>query len=648
MDKDFKQYVIGMAGHIDHGKTALVQALTGINTDRLKEEKERGITIDLGFAHLSENVTIIDVPGHERLIKNMVAGVSTIDLVLFVVAADDGIMPQTREHLDIVKLLGIKNGIFVITKIDLVEPDWVLLVEEELRELLKTSGFADAPILKTSTVTGEGIKEVQQAVEENLRQIRPRADDGIFRLPIDRVFSKSGFGSVVTGSVLSGKITTGAVVEILPEKITARVRGLQSHDHSVEQVKCGYRAALNLAGVNHSQLYRGQVITLPDYYQPVEIFNARLTVLPDSPTAITNQMRLRLHLHTIECLARVILPEMKQLNPGESAYVQFRLEKPIYASFRDRFIIRQYSPQLTLGGGIVLETHPDRYRRKYYSRFRETLKMLESKQPRERLLAAFSNIKQQPFTPRELQLKTEIPEKELHPLIDKLIKEEKLFPVKEGKETRYFDHYLMERIINRIADVLSEYHRQNPGRSGLRINELITRGETPYPESIIEIAIEWGIRNGKFQKRDEIIALAGFEAHLQPAQKEKLEKLEAIYRRAGTNPPLYKEALETLGTSEKDFRELLSLLLEQGKIIFVEERLYFHRLAIQDIMEKVREFFLTNSELSVPQFKEITGTTRKYAIPLLTYLDNRKITLRQQNVRVPGPEIESPGKRTDP
>ncbi len=629
-----------MAGHIDHGKTALVQALTGINTDRLKEEQERGITIDLGFAHLSENVTIIDVPGHERLIKNMVAGVSTIDLVLFVVAADDGIMPQTREHLDIVKLLGIRNGIFVITKIDLVEPDWVDLVEEELRELLKGTVFADAPILRTSTVTGEGIKELLAAVEDNLAQIQPRADDGIFRLPVDRVFSKAGFGTVVTGSVLSGEVKTGDVVEILPEKISARVRSLQSHDHSVERVKSGYRAALNLAGVNHNQLYRGQVITLPGYYQPVEIFNARLFVLPDSPRAITNQMRLRLHLHTIETFARVILPEIKQLNPGDSAFVQFRLEQPIYASFRDRFIIRQYSPQITLGGGLVLETHPAKYRKKYHSQFIETLKKLESDQPGERLLAAFANIRQQPFTAKELQLKTGIPQNEIESLIGDLVNEGQLFPLREGTETRYFDRYLMEKIVGRMTEVLQEYHRQHPGRIGLRPNELITRLGASYPEGAVEIAADWGVRSGKLQQTGEAISLAGFTARLDSGQREKLEKLEALYRHAGSNPPVFQEALEAMGTDEKAFRELISLLREQGKLIFVEERLYFHREAIENIIEKVKNHFRTNSEISVPQFKELTGTTRKYAIPLLTYLDNRKFTLRQENVRVPGPKLE--------
>ncbi|MFZ0390668.1 MAG: selenocysteine-specific translation elongation factor, partial [Calditrichia bacterium] len=333
-----RHYIIGMAGHIDHGKTALVEALTGIWTDRLKEEQERGITIDLGFAHFSRNVTIIDVPGHEKLIKNMVAGVSTIDLVLFVVAADDGVMPQTREHLDIVRLLGITNSIFVITKTDLVEEEWLLLVEEDLRILLKNNGMGEAPILKVSSRSGAGIEELRVLLEQKLKEIAPRFSDGIFRLPVDRVFSKAGFGTVVTGTVLSGEAAAGEMLEVQPEGIEARLRGLQSHDSAVQQVSAGYRAALNLAGVDQQQLHRGQVLADPGYFQAAEVINARVQLMPDSPQVLKNRTRVRFHIHTAETLARVILIEGETLQPGNSALVQFRLEHPVHAAFRDRFI----------------------------------------------------------------------------------------------------------------------------------------------------------------------------------------------------------------------------------------------------------------------------------------------------------------------
>ncbi len=365
MNHSERQFVIGMAGHIDHGKTALVKSLTGIDTDRLKEEKNRGITIDLGFAHLTGNITIIDVPGHEKLIKNMVAGVSTIDLVLFVIAADDGIMPQTREHLDIVNLLGIRNAVFVITKIDLVEEEWLDLVEEEIRKLLKQKGFSGAPVLRASGVTGQGVEEVREVILNQLQETSVRRDDGIFRMPVDRAFLKAGFGSIVTGSVISGALNSGEMVEIMPEKINQRVRSLQSHDQEVSRVKAGYRAAINLAGLEIARLYRGQMVTLPGYYDPVELFNGKIYVVEDSPLPLKNRMRIRVHLHTTEVIGRLILLEERELKAGESGFAQILLENSVYASFGDRFIIRQFSPQHTLGGGEVLETNPVRYRKKY-------------------------------------------------------------------------------------------------------------------------------------------------------------------------------------------------------------------------------------------------------------------------------------------
>jgi len=389
MNDSDRQYVVGLAGHIDHGKTALVKALTGIDTDRLKEEKARGITIDLGFAHLSQNITLIDVPGHERLIKNMVAGVSTIDMVLFVIAADDGIMPQTREHLDIVSLLGISKGIFVITKIDLVEPDWIELVEEELRSLLKDSAFENAAILKTSTESGEGITEVKSSLLDTVKELQSRKHDGLFRLPIDRAFSKAGFGSIVTGSVISGKIRVGDTVEILPAKISARIRGLQSHDAQVEGVLAGYRAAVNLAGTDRIDLSRGQVLTEPNYYEPVTSLDAYLQILPNAIRRLKSQMKIRVHIHTSEVLGRLILMEKKELLPGETGLVQIRLDSPVYASYYDRFIIRLFSPQLTVGGGLVLETNPAKFRKRFEKDIVQNLLKLKDGTVSEVLLACF-------------------------------------------------------------------------------------------------------------------------------------------------------------------------------------------------------------------------------------------------------------------
>ncbi|GAB4376564.1 MAG: selenocysteine-specific translation elongation factor [Calditrichia bacterium] len=613
--------------------------MTGINTDRLKEEQERGITIDLGFAHLAENVTIIDVPGHERLIKNMVAGVSTIDLVLFVVAADDGIMPQTREHLDIVKLLGIRNGVFVITKIDLVDQDWLDLVEEELRDFLTRNGFGQAPILKTSVTTGEGIKELKQMLADKLSEVSARRDDGIFRMPIDRVFNMAGFGTVITGSVLSGSIQSGAVVEILPDKLSVRIRGIQSHDHPVEAVQAGYRAALNVTGVNQNSLHRGQVVTLPGYYQPVEIFNARFSVLPSSPVEVRNQMRLRIHLHTTEVFARVLLPEVPRLKPGESEYVQFRLEKPVYASFGDRFVIRQYSPQITIGGGVVLLVNPPKYRKKIREEFYSQLSGLESENKRERILAVFSPTTMKPFTLPELQILSGTSRDEVQTMLKELEAEGEIVGLKRGNQRFYFSKGQMETVLGRIQRILENYHQNYPGRSGMPRAELISQVGRLYPEDVVELALSVGIGRGVLKSSNNTVALGKFQSRLSSMDMAQLNKLEEIYRSAQFNPPTMKEAIEQTGISEKNFREFTAILREQGSLVLIEEKFYFHREAIREATRLLKEFFSRNTELRVPQFKDLIGTTRKYAIPLLTYFDNQGLSERQGDVRIPGPGL---------
>ena len=641
MKETMRQYVIGTAGHIDHGKTALVQALTGVNTDRLKEEQERGITIDLGFAHLSENVTIIDVPGHERLIKNMVAGVSTIDLVLFVVAADDGIMPQTREHLDIVTLLGIRNGVFVITKIDLVEKEWVDLVEEELRALLQNTDFADAPILRTSTVKNIGIEELRRTIARRLESVPERLDDGIFREPIDRVFVKAGFGAVITGSVLSGSIGVGDEVEILPEKLPARIRGLQTHDHPVEAVYAGYRAALNLAGVNHTQLRRGQVITLPGYYQPVEILNARLRVLKGTEIPIKNQMRLRIHIHTEEVIGRVILPERKVLAPGESDFVQIRLEKPIYAGYRDRFIIRQYSPQITLGGGVVLQTNPPKFRKKFLEQFREVLQALESPRPEERIPAIFPIVPLVPLTSRDIQLQAGIHQNEIEPYLKKLLDRKEIFRVEQGREVLFYSRAQVEYVLQRIERILEQFHQENPALPGMPLREIGSKLGDRFPEDAVALAVNQGTAWQRVKQEGEAFSLKAFVPKISAKLQQELDAVEEAYRKAGFAPPTPAEVAEQVEIQEAQVRERLRLLIQQGKVEFAEEKVYFHRQAVEQAIEVLRNYFSNQPSITVSQFRELLNTTRKYALPLLSWLDNHGYTRREGDVRVPGQKLTS-------
>ncbi|MFQ5772833.1 MAG: selenocysteine-specific translation elongation factor, partial [bacterium] len=354
--------IIGTAGHIDHGKSALVKALTGVNPDRLKEEKERGLTIDLGFAHLGEKATIIDVPGHEKFIRNMVAGVSTINFVLFVVAADDGVMPQTREHLDILKILQVKHGIIVITKIDLVEEEWLNLVKEDVRNLVQGSFLEIAPMLSVSSITGRGISKLKTTMETQWQQIKRRENKGVFWMPIDRSFTMKGFGTVVTGSVLSGETKVGDSLELLPQKKIVRIRGLQSHGHSVEKVAPGDRAAINLQALAKDQIHRGNVLSVPNYFNVARRLDARLQLLENAPKAIKPNTRVRLHFGTTEVMARISLLNVTKIEPGVSAYVQFHLENPGCTRRLDPFVIRQYSPTTTIGGGIILDANATRHK----------------------------------------------------------------------------------------------------------------------------------------------------------------------------------------------------------------------------------------------------------------------------------------------
>lgn len=640
MEEVQRQFVIGMAGHIDHGKTALIEALTGINTDRLKEEKERGITVDLGFAHLSKNVTIIDVPGHERLIKNMVAGVSTIDLVLFVVAADDGIMPQTREHLDIVTLLNINSGIFVITKIDLVEKDWVNLVEEELRDMLRETNFRESPIIKASAVNKIGIEEVRNTIYKSLSSMRTRKEDGIFRIPIDRVFSKAGFGSIITGSVISGRISVGDHVEILPEKIPARIRGLQSHDVAVDTVKAGYRAALNLTGIDRKSLYRGQVITIPGYYEAVKTVNVKISLLNSASISIKNQTRVRIHIHTTEVLARVLLFEVKELIPGESTFAQLKLENSIYASHGDLFIIRQYSPQVTLGGGIILETNPIKFRKKYCETIKKKLVGLFADSVEGKVVSSFSTIDIKPLAKKDLQVRTGLSSDDVEKILLKLEKSGKVLTIVKAGSLFYLHRLQLDIILLNIQKQLTKFHQTYPGRTGMLQKELKVQLQKSLLSECIDAAISHGLKQKVICLKGEQLALTSFRPEVTGVQQKLHEKIEQLYQECAFAPPSLEEVREKLKIPEKEFREIISFQKEKGNLIFIDEKLLLHQDAMKELIALVKKYFRTKTEMSVPDFKDIIQSTRKYAIPFLTYLDNKGYTMREGNVRVKGPKLD--------
>ena len=631
-----RQYVIGTAGHIDHGKTALVGALTGIDTDNLPEEKERGITVNIGFAHLSDNITIIDVPGHERLIKNMVAGVSTIDLVLFVIAADDGIMPQTREHLDIVKLLGIQHGIFVITKSDLVDKDWIKLVKDEIRNLLHETAFRNAPILTTSIYNGDGIENLREMLVSELAKIPPKHDLEIFREPVDRVFNIKGFGTVITGTVLSGSLKAGDPVEIQPAGIRTKARSLQTHDAEVKEVRVGFRAAVNLAGVELNQIERGNVLVQPGLYYPVEIINARLSLLQSSPKSLKTNQRVRFHIHTAEASARIIIPDRNELKPGDSTFVQIRLETPVHAAYQDRFIIRQYSPQITIGGGIVLKTNPPRFQKKHLDIFQQTSNALGSDAPKEKILAIFHQQLIKPLSVMDIKISTNIPLIELKNKITELVKSKDIFSKKIGQEEFYYSRQQLDMVLSKLTFQLEKYHKTYPNRPGMGEKELGSKLGKLFSEVSFRLALNLGSEEKQIAVKNNVLRLPDFNPSFSTKEAKLSEEIKRYYLNQKFTPPTLKEVREKFNISEKELKEIMSLLRNQGELVFVDETFVFHKSALNEIQEMIKNFFKKNPEMSVGEFKEMTGTTRKHAIPLLAYFDGGEVTERTGDVRRAG------------
>ncbi|NOX38816.1 MAG: selenocysteine-specific translation elongation factor [Calditrichaeota bacterium] len=636
-----RQYVIGTAGHIDHGKTALVKALTGVDTDRLPEEKARGITIDLGFAHLNDRITIIDVPGHERLIKNMVAGVSTIDLVLFVVAADDGLMPQTHEHLEIVRLLNIPRGVFALTKIDLVSPEWCELVKSELQNRLKGTPFEQAPIVPTSVVTGEGIQTLRETLLQMLREIPPRMSRDYFRMPVDRVFTRKGFGTIVTGTVLSGQLTTGTLLELQPSGKTVRVRGLQTHGRDVDSVETGDRAALNLAGVEQQEVKRGMVLITPDYAAPAESLTVYLQVLSDSPIPLKSHQRIRLHIHTEEVMGRLVIPGNQALPPGRSAYIQIRLEKPIQACYGDRFIVRQYSPQVTLGGGMVLQVNPPRFRKKWESLFLETARQLHQGTPEERILALLNPLTVKPLSFRQLQVGTDLPAGELTRRLQSLLSRKDIHSLILDGHPHYFSRFQARVILHDLQRILEKYHHDHTLLPGMPRKELLAAMPHRYHPDLIAAVLDLGIQGNHIQVVGNRLALPAHATRSSADTEAWLQRLRNAIESAEWRPQPIESIGRELEIPRKTLKTLLTLLIESGEIYPVNHTYYLSRDAYQKMVQRVRDYFQKKAHMRVSDFKTLLNITRKHAIPLLEFLDARGITRREGDVRLAGDRLQA-------
>ena len=619
-----KQTVIGLSGHIDHGKTALVKALTGVNTDSLTEEQKRGMTIDIGFAFLDENITLIDVPGHEKFVKNMMAGVSAVDVALLVVAADDGVMPQTREHFEILNLLDIPLGIVAINKIDLADKDWLELVELDIGELLQGSFMEDAPILKVSAETGDGVDQLKTTLLDLCKKVPDKQDRGIFRLHVDRVFSMKGYGTVVTGTVNSGSLKIGDTVELLPGSVKSKVRGLQSHGEEVQQVETGDRAAINLQGVEIKQIERGSQIAEIGYLQSLNQMGVTLLLLGSAQKPITQNQRIRIHLGTQEVMARVALTDGKTLQPGDDCPALLRLEQPMVAARGDKFIIRSFSPVITIGGGEVMEVLIE----EKWKIVKEKLQNLYESPKSDQLIHLVQEEGAKPITPEKLQYRIGISKEQINAIVEE---KEELFWLTHKQGKWLLTQNQWNELKNSIHNFLKKYHAKNPLNAGAQKEEI--RQHLSCENSILEALLQSMLDDKSISQKGELFLNPNFSITLS-SEDDSLQNsiLNQLDQEGFTSSTLAQLSLKT-GNSKEKLMQVLNVAEQQGKLLRIDGKLMFTQKNFIILREKVKQFFSNHPEMSVSEFKELAHTSRKYAVPLLEYFDKKKITYREGNIR---------------
>ncbi len=622
--------IIGTAGHVDHGKTCLIRALTGVETDRLREEQERGISIDLGFAPFrlpsGRMAGIIDVPGHERFIHNMLAGVGGMDLVLLVVDVGEGVMPQTREHLQILDLLKSPRGMVVLTKCDRADvEDWLDLVEEVIRDELAGTFLEDAPVCRVSATTGTGLKELVTTIEETLRTLSPHDIDGPARLPVDRHFSVAGFGTVVTGTLLSGQIQTGDSVEILPADATVRVREIQVHGKKSDSASAGQRVALNLANLDRAQIRRGSVVGTPGIFEQTVRFDARLSLLATAPRPLKFRNPVHLYLGTARVVGLIALLDRDQLEPGESALVQIHLDRPLVAQRQDRFIIRSYSPMTTIGGGQVIDPRPIKHRR-FRDDVMQSLKDLESGE-QAFLLQKISEL----TTPRlkDLEQASGLGSERIRDHLDSLTAEGTIAALGDqwfnSSTLRAWRHLLRARV--------EQFHVDHPLLAGIPLATL--KGALPksLSQKAFDGLLEKSIQSEEIVRHTDSAARPDFRLQPTQQQQKQIDAIEQLYLQAGAQAKNKTEMLEHLKLKDAELTAALGYLFTTGQLVRLNEENYFHRQTYAKAITLLRDTF-RNKEFTLAEFRDQLGSSRKAVQALLEQFDAIKYTLRKGDVRV--------------
>lgn len=622
--------VIGTAGHIDHGKTALVKALTGVDTDRLPEEKARGITIDLGFAHANWNgvdVSFIDVPGHERFVRNMLAGIGGIDLLMLVVAADESVMPQTREHFDICRLLQIPTGMIVITKRDLVDDQTLELVRTEIADLVKGSFLEDAPIFFVSSVTGAGIEELRSGILEHLQSMQIRHTDGIFRLPVDRIFTLKGHGTVVTGTLISGSVRKDQTIEILPSRLRTKVRALHAHNQAVEQAVAGQRTSVNVQGVEKEQIIRGDVLTEPDFLESTSLLDVKLTLLTSAKPLAHNSL-VRFHHLSTDTLARITLLGIDVLEPGGSAFAQLRLQKPVSALHGDRFILRRQTPLITIAGGIILDHLPIKRINRGDRQAHERLQEFESGNNSERLRIILEQKGIHGADEKYLKARMALrPQNILELGSDAIL-------ILRQRPLLMMAASAAKSFLEKLRLTLQSFHQKNPLLPGFPKEELRSRLLPNISQELYQAMMEYAVSSGIVQVQKDAVALAGQKPSLS-VEDEALANLvdEKIFE-TGIEFPGISGLAAAVQQRPETVTKITYLLVRQGKVIKVSDDFFVHRKKWEEIKSQIRALKSVQKTFSVADFKARFGVTRKYAIPLLELLDREGVTRRSGNERI--------------
>ena len=630
-----KPIILGTAGHIDHGKTSLIKALTGTNTDRLKEEQLRGITIELGFAALDlpsgRRLGIVDVPGHEKFVKNMVAGATGIDIVCMVIAADEGVMPQTREHMEICTLLDVRYGLVALTKVDMVDEEWLELVHEDVREFTVGTFLEQSAIIPVSSISGQGLPQLVAELDTLWEKVPERITSSLFRLPVDRVFSMKGFGTVITGSLISGRIQVGESIMIYPGRTTSKVRGIQVHNQSQESAEAGMRTAINFQGLEKTAINRGDILARENTLIPNYMLDLDFHYLSSNKKPIKSRTQVRFHTGTSETMGNLIFLDREELMPGQTAPAQVRLEEPLTLIRDDRFVIRSYSPVRTIGGGKVLDPIAPKHKR-FHQEIIDGLKNLLAASPEGIIDHQARMAGPEGITFAGLLLMTNLPEKALETTIAAMLNRQTLVVVDKDNRT-YIHLAVFDRLKQLSHDVLEQYHRGNPLKPGISKEELKSKFPPKSSGKLFTLILNRMIRDQQLVLEDDTVRLASHTVSLAVDQKALKERFADIYRQGGLTPPYFREVVKDLQVDPRSAKDVLELLVGEGRLVKVKEDLYFDRTTLEKLKDDLVAYILDKGEISTPEFKDMTGASRKYVIPLIEHFDATQVTIRIGDIR---------------